>query len=322
MEYTTWLHAIRKEPSIELYCPSFNCTTAIPGKYIVQIPAMKLAITRLVVCANFAESVAKTNGQFVSDEKWCLEACPMGARCKFVHVSRPLRDFPQQALHAHYIWRSLEDVTYERLWVGEEADAPTVRIIPCHRCREAIMSHWQHSTRDAPNHIQVATGDVPLSARTAAGVPIMIDVLAALLPTVRIPASRLLLTEGARRHLEDPDASEIRLCGAYFCGNECRRGDKCPMAHVINVNPQSDVPFARRSKRAVMNAIAAIELVSKLPAWVERRGSTFCHDPYFTALDASTELPVQTFHCDPTQHGIPSIDVCVVGAPIVRCHRF
>ena len=136
---------------VDIYCPTFECLVQVPRKFINQLPAHKMNITRLVVCTNYSRAVAETGGQFTSDPKWNLEACQMGTRCKFVHVSQPLSNFPRQALHAHYIWRSLEDVTYERLWVGEEADAPVLRLVACDDCRAQCQGMRASSGETHPN---------------------------------------------------------------------------------------------------------------------------------------------------------------------------
>ena len=76
-------------------------------------------------------------------EAWYKAACPMGGFCRFVHVSRPLTEFPRQAIHVHYIWRSLKEITYEILettgTTGDEHRSPSLRLVPSLGYREQIL---------------------------------------------------------------------------------------------------------------------------------------------------------------------------------------
>ena len=134
------LNTVFGRSSVDLYSFDFSCTYMVPREAIVHVPAQRLNITRLVACKNFSTAVAESNGVRMNDEQWSYEACKMGSRCKFVHVSQPLSNFPRQALHAHYIWRSLEDVTYERLWDirADGPEAPRIALSPCALCAVQI----------------------------------------------------------------------------------------------------------------------------------------------------------------------------------------
>ena len=265
---------------VVVYCPSFECFIKVPRKFINQLPAHKMNITRLVVCTNYSRAVAETGGQFTSDPKWNLEACRMGAKCKFVHVRNPLSDFPRHSLHAHYIWRSLEDVTYERLWVGPEAESPIIRLVACEdscmQCHQFFHQAHIERTRshaaldvNVTKKTRVLAGDVPLHARTEPGTVVLVDVLVALLPFVSVPATRLLKTAGVTEYLTNlanyKTVVALSMCFNYFCENECRLGDKCPHAHVINLDPFLRERFARRSHRLVKEALLSVELVDRLP---------------------------------------------------------
>ena len=252
---------------VSIYSPNFTCMVTVPRSTISHMPAQRLNITRLVACKNFSEAVEESGQAHLNDVQWCLSACKMGNRCKFVHVSRPLSEFPSQALHAHYIWRSEEDVTYDRLIVTEPIDdTPTLRLVHRDECRERLSQYRQQASSPQEDRtvVHVLGGDVELHDRTEPGVPVMIDVIAAVMPSVRVPATRLLKTEGAVECLSLAHAGQpvpvLTICASYSCENECRHGSKCRDAHVINIDSTLTAPFVRRSIRNVKDAASAIKI--------------------------------------------------------------
>ena len=277
---------------VPLYCPNFVCTVTVPRNSIEHMPAQRLNITRLVACKNFSEAVAEAGGARPDDEQWCANACKMGNRCKFVHVSRPLSEFPSQALHAHYIWRSVEDVTYDRLLTGAtSAETPNLRVSHYEDCRDQLIQYRQMPQEDGTAAVHVLGGDVDLHQRAEPGVAVMVDVIAAVLPSVRVPATRLLATEGAVECLRLAEAGkpvpDLPLCPHYSCENECRYGSKCRNAHVINVDTSLQAPFVRRSIRNVKDAMVAVEIVAHLDMPRVRSSPTsYTHNPYFVVTGA------------------------------------
>ena len=260
------LNTVFGRSSVDLYSFDFSCTYIVPREAIVHVPAQRLNITRLVACKNFSTAVAESNGVRMNDEQWSYEACKMGSRCKFVHVSQPLSNFPRQALHAHYIWRSLEDVTYERLWVGPEAEAPQIHIITTGSCQNQCAAYKPSCSAHYPT-IKVLSGAMPLHERTVPGAVLLIDAIAALLRTpIQIPASRLLKTRGAESHLkallEGEQLPPLLVCPSYSCDkdSECRLAGECPHAHVINLDHSLEVAFVRRSPRHLKHSSMVIEV--------------------------------------------------------------
>jgi len=291
-----------KPQHVSLYCPNYTCMITVPRSTISHMPAQRLNITRLVACKNFSDAVA------LSGQAHPADACKMGSRCKFVHVSRPLSDFPTQALHAHYIWRSVNDVTYDRLWTEKDGsgsedslldelvvvDTPTLRITHNEECRDQLLQYRQQPQEEASNTVvHVLGGDVDLHERTEPGVSVMVDVIAAVMPSVRIPATRLLKTEGAieclRRTQAGQPVPDLTICAQYSCENECRHGSKCRDAHVINIDGSLQVPFVRRSIRNVKDAAVAIEIVAHIEMPIKRYSPTsYSHNPYFRASTTKT----------------------------------
>ena len=249
------------EDVVELYTHGFASVIKVPQSAIHQLPPPRMNITRLVACKNFSAAVARTRGAHIKNKEWCQAACPMGSWCRFVHVSQPISDFPQQPVHAHYIWRSVEEVSYHRLWTGAESEAPSVRLVATEAARQRLQKYLSEPVEEEVNKTRVDPEDVDFSARTSNVGPIMIDVLAGLLDSIRVPASRLLMTAGAVEHLYN-HGPELTLCFNYCCGNECRLGDKCPHAHVINIDPSITTRFVRRSARQVKVAAVSVELMS------------------------------------------------------------
>ena len=263
----------------EVYTSDFTHIVNVPDSAVHQLPPPRMNITRFVACKNFSASVAQaTEDGIVMDEEWLHAACPMDTWCRFAHISKPLSDFPQQPVHAHYIWRSVEEVTYERLWTRKSATemVPRLRLVAADKCRDHVQGQLKKDTvQDGPK-LKLSPGDCwQLNERaTEVGIPIMIDILAALLSTIRLPATRLLRTAGAEKALRCPK-TEIRICQNYTCENECRLGDKCPDAHIINLDNSQINPFVRRSAKHVKKTIAALDLVED-DSSVDSMGESGC----------------------------------------------
>ena len=249
--------------TVELYGPDFMAVYNVPVDAIAQMPSKKLNVTRLVACSNYTAAVARGSPQ-PSDEKWCADACSAGPRCRFVHVTRPLSQFPNRTIHVHYIWQSLEAVTYARQWDGQCSHAPTVWLMNPPDCRAEVKRYDEQRERSTARLIKAGGDDHQHNKDEDERVAfaMMVDLIASVAPAMRIPATRLLKTVGATTYLQrrgkgiKPDYP-LSPCPDYMCHNECRMGEECPNAHVINLDVSQGTPFVRRTLRHVKAASEA-----------------------------------------------------------------
>ena len=252
-----------EDRTMELYGPDFTAVFTVPLDDIAQLPSKKLNVTRLVVCSNYNSAVAQSTPQPTS-EAWRASACSAGHRCKFVHVSRPISDFPSHAIHVHYIWQSLEAVTYQRLWSGLCSHAPAVWLMNPPDCRAEVKRYDEQRQR-SHTRLLTAGGNVEQHDKDEderVAFAMMVDLIASVAPALRVPATRLLKTTGATTYLHrrmsgiKPDYA-LTPCSHYMCHNECRLGEECPDAHVINIDASQSTPFVRRTLRHVKAASEA-----------------------------------------------------------------
>ena len=250
---------------VDVYSPDFKILVTIPQEAIIHLPPQKLAVTRLVLCDKFTSAVDAAGEEAdPRDPTWRRGICPMGRKCKFVHVARPIREFPSCAIHVHYIWQSEADVSYRRIEVPEE-DASSALLEQCMYCN-AEVKRYDAQRISTQNRISADGGNVEQHDKDEderVAFAMMVDLIASVAPAMRIPVSRLLYTKGAAEHLrrlKEGTEPYFRLapCYQYACHDECRLGEDCTHAHVINIDPSQPTPFVRRTLRHVKAAAEAI----------------------------------------------------------------
>jgi hypothetical protein len=250
--------------AIEVYSPDFTTIHKVPSSAVVQMPSSKLNVKRLVECINFAATRDAAGGVPPNNEAWVASACGAGGICRFVHIAQRVSSFPGHPIHVHYIWQSLEAVTYARQWGGPCEDAPTLWLMNPPDCRAEVKRYDEQRERSSARLLttggNVEQHDKDENERVAFAM--MVDLIASVAPALRVPATRLLKTVGATTYLQrrqsglKPDYP-LTPCGNYMCHNECRLGEECPGAHVINLDPSQSRTFVRRTLRHVKAASEA-----------------------------------------------------------------
>jgi hypothetical protein len=94
------------QATLSLHDPEFKNLISVPLSAVHHLPPAHLEISRLVLCRKY-------------DPRDPANSCPMGDSCKFVHIDMSTPQLTVQSIHVNYAYRSLEEVTHERLPAGE-----------------------------------------------------------------------------------------------------------------------------------------------------------------------------------------------------------
>jgi hypothetical protein len=131
-------------------------------------------------------------------------------------------------------------------------------------CRAEVKRYDEQRERSS-TRLLIAGGNVDQHDRDEnerLAFAVMVDLIASVAPTLRVPATRLLKTVGATKYLQRRQSAlkpdyPLSPCADYMCHNECRMGEECPSAHVINLDSSQGTPFVRRTLRHVKAASEA-----------------------------------------------------------------